>query len=695
MASTWFRLGLWGCAGFAALPAIAQETTVAGDAADDEIIVTADRAVTATKTETPIIETPQAISVVPAELFLDRGARNVQETLRYTAGVTAEAFGLDTRSDVLFVRGLDPVQYQDGMRKNYNFSPIPRIDVHTLDRVEVLRGPSSVLYGQGASGGIVNIVSKMPLFETQGEAAVEYGSFDRKQARIDVTGPFGERENLAGRLIALVRDADQQTDLISDDRILVSPSLTWRPGERTTITAIGLYQRDRSASSQQFLPVAATLDAAPSRRVDITTFLGDKEYDRLDARQFTGTLIAEHAFSDSVTLRSRLRYVDAKTTFQEIFPDVYSNPLDPFIDADDRVVNRFAFQTKPRIQILTNDNNLLFDFTTGPFTHQLLVGLDYSDFRQRSRSGFGTVTPIDIYDPVSTGVIAPDYFDDPRQRNTQLGVYVQDQIRYADRVTLVIGARRDRARSKTEGMAEQVDKATTFRAGLIGEIGWGIAPYVSYSESFLPVAGLDFNDVAFVPVRGRQYEAGVKWQPRRGVLVTANVYDIVESNRPTNDPNNVLNTVQTGEIRSRGFEIEGAAAVADNFLVTAAYSHIDAEVTRSNFAPEVGRRLSDVPRDLASLWGTKTLELGLSTELRLGGGVRYVGPTVSTGATGALRTPSYTLVDALLELDWRQWTLSVSATNLFDKTYYAPCRAFGDCFTGNKRNVIGTLAYRF
>jgi len=666
-----------------------------GESADESIVVTAQNALTATKTDTPVVETPQAISVVPEALFHDRGARNVQETLRYSAGVTAESFGLDTRSDTLFVRGLDPVQYQDGMRKNYNFSPIPRIDVYTLDRVEVLRGPSSVLYGQGASGGIVNIVSKVPQFQPGGEIAVQYGSFDRLQAQADLTGPLNESGTIAGRIVGLVRDADQQTDLIPDDRILVSPSLTWRPGSRTTITAIGLYQRDRNASSQQFLPVVATLNAPPGRAVDIDTFLGDPDYDRLNARQFTGTLIGEHGFGDAVTLRSRLRYVDARSTFQEIFPDVYSDPLDPFIDADDRIVNRNAYQIRPRIRIFTSDTNLEFDFATGPFTHQLLVGLDYSDFRQRSRSGFDAVTPIDIYDPVSMGVIAPEYFDDPRQRNTQLGVYVQDQIRYADRVTLVIGARRDRARSKTEGMAEQVDEATTFRAGLIGDVGSGFSPYVSYSESFLPVAGLDFNNVAFVPVRGRQYEAGLKWQPRSGVLVTASVYDIVESNRPTNDPENVLNTVQTGEVRSRGFELEGAVALPGDLLVTAAYSHNDAEVTESNFAPEVGQRLSDVPRDLASAWAVKTFSLAGDATLRLGAGVRHVGATVSTGVTGALRTPGYTLADALVELGWKQWALSVSATNLLDETYFAPCRAFGDCFTGNGRNVVGTLSYRF
>lgn len=669
------------------------------EASQDEITVTAIRAVTATKTDTPIVETPQAISVIDAELFDDRGALNVQDTLRYSAGVTAEPFGLDTRSDTIVIRGLSPIQYQDGMRKNYGFAPIPRIDVNTLDRVEVLRGPASVLYGQGSNGGIVNIVSKVPEFTSGGTLSVEYGSYGRKQAVADLTGPLDASGSFAARLVAVVRDSGQQTDFIPDDRVVISPSLTWRPGATTTLSAIGLYQRDKSASSQQFLPLASTILAGSgARRIDNSTFLGDRDYDRLVARQFTGTLLGEHRFSDSVTLRSRVKYVDARSTFQEIFPDVYSDPLDPFIDGDattGRVVNRNAYQIKPRIKIFTNDNNLQFDFATGPFTHQLLVGLDYSDFRQHSRSGFGAVTPIDVYTPISNGVIAPAYADDPDQRNSQLGVYVQDQIEYADRITLVVGARRDRARSKTEANPAQIDKATTFKAGLIGELGGGLSPYVSYSEAFLPLAGLDINGVAFVPTRGRQYEIGVKWQPVRTVLVTADYFDIVETNRPTNDPLDVLNTVQTGEVTSKGAEFEASWSMVDDFDLTASYSYVDSKVSKSNFAPEVGRRTSDVPRHQASLWGVKSLPLGADIRLSVGAGVRYVGPTVSTGAALTLRTPSYTLADALLSLDWARWRLSVNATNLFDDNYYAPCRAFGDCFTGNGRNVIGTLAYRF
>ncbi|RHW17082.1 TonB-dependent siderophore receptor [Sphingomonas gilva] len=679
-----------------AAAAQSDEQVEADSAPGDDIVVIGESATTATKTDTPIIETPQAISVVPSELYLDRGARNIQETLRYSAGVTAEPFGLDSRSDGSLVRGLNPVEYLDGMRRIFNYIVLPRIDVETLDRVEVLRGPASVLYGQGANGGIVNMVSKRPEFTPLGgEVKLQYGSFDRKQASIDIGGQLNAEGNFAGRLVALVRDAGAQTDFVRDDRVVLAPSFAWRPGPDTEIALLGTYQRDRGASTQQFLPVAASLNASGNRRLDISTFLGDPDKDRLDADQYTMTLLAQHRFSDTIMFRTSLRFLDGDTFFQEIYPDSYTNPQDPFIDADDRVVNRFIYATQQHVETLTSDTNLQFDFATGPFVHKLLAGIDYTDFRQRSKSGSGLTTPIDVYDPVSTGVEDAPLFDDPYQVNTQLGFYLQDQIRYADRVTLVVGVRRDRAVSRTGSDPQRVDEATTFRAGLIGEIGGGVSPYVSYSEAFLPVAGFNFGGEAFVPQRGRQYEAGVKFQPMRGVLLTASVFDIEETNRPINDPDNVLNLIQTGRIKSRGIELEGSYVVPGDVTLTAAFSHNEVEVTESSFAPEVGVQLSDTPKTLASLWAAKTFALTPEVALELGGGVRHVGETLSTGTTGSLVTPSYTLADALASVAWRDWTLSINATNLFDKEYFAPCRAFGDCFTGNGRSVVGTLAFRF
>lgn len=662
----------------------------------DEVTVVANRASTATKTDTPLTQTPQAISVVSSELFTDRGAHNLQETLRYSAGVTADAYGLDTRSDGSTVRGLDPVQYVDGLRRSYGFSPLARTEVYGLERVEVLRGPSSVLYGAGATGGIINAMTKRPTFtDIGGEVGVQLGNFDRKQFQADVGGALNDGGTLTGRVVGLVRDAGMQTDEIDDDRIYIAPSLSWR-GESTTFTLLTSYQHDKTASSQQFLPVVATLNAAPGMpRLDPGTFLGDKDFDKLDSRVYSVTALFDHRFSDTLSLRSSLRYLDGKTEFRELYPDAYSNPLDPFIDAEKRVVNRNAYGVRPDVRSFTSDNALQFDFATGPLQHQLLAGVDYSDYREEALQLDATPTPIDIYAPVSSGIVINAWNRLPDQRTTQLGVYVQDQIRWADRVSMVLGARRDHARSETQGLPSQTDNATTWRAGLIGEIGAGVSPYISYSESFLPVTGQDIYGRAFKPMEGDQWEGGIKWQPAPNMLVTASAYRITETNRQTNDPENPLNVVQTGEIESKGVELEGQFAFAQDITLTAAYARNRAKVTKSNFEMEVNQRLNDTPQELASLWLAKGFQIDDVSRLRVGLGSRYVGNSQSLGFGGFIRTPSYTLVDALFEIQVVDWTMALNITNLSDKKYYAPCRNFGDCFTGNPRTVTGTISYRF
>lgn len=694
-----------------AVVALAWATGAASQSASVElsdVVVTAERAVTATKSDTPIVETPQAISVVTEAVFRDRGALNLQETLRYSAGVTGEAYGLDTRNDASVVRGLAPVQFLDGMRNLYTFAPFARTAVDTLDRVEVLRGPSSVLYGQATNGGIINSVSKRPEFERAGVVRLEYGSWDRKQASLDVTGGLDSAETLAGRLVAVVRDSDQQTRKIEDDRVLFAPSLTWKPGPDTTLTVLGLYQRDESASSQQFLPLAATI-LAPSddRRVSNRTFLGDEDYDTLVQRTASVAVIAEHRVSDLLSLSARARYIDAKATFRELYPDVYSNPANPFIDGSattGTILDRYAYQTKPHAKIFTSDLNARLKFETGMFEHTLLGGLDYSNYLEKTLSASGGsaftpgITPVNLYNPNNRGVAADvlPYDRLPNQRNTQLGLYVQDQIRFADRVTLVAGVRHDRARSKTQNADAMIDKAWTYKVGVIGELFEGVSPFISYSEAFQPVSGINpRTGERYVPTRGRQYEGGVKWQPRQGMLLTATYYDIVETNRPTNDPADPINVFQTGEVTSKGFELEGAFTLPGNIQLTGAYSRNNARVTESLYTFEEGERVSDVPRNQASAWGVKTFVLNDTAALRVGAGVRYIGSTESIGATTRITTPSYTLVDGLVALDWDRWTVQLNGSNLADKTYFTACRTFGDCFIGNRRYVVGSLSYRF
>jgi len=251
----------------------------------------------------------------------------------------------------------------------------------------------------------------------------------------------------------------------------------------------------------------------------------------------------------------------------------------------------------------------------------------------------------------------------------------------------VLGGRRDRV----TGSSGQKDNATTFRAGIIGEIGAGISPFFSYTESFLPVAGrIDNGDGsygdAYKPQTGTQYEAGVKWQPAPSTLVTATVFKIKERNR-------VLylaagGTEQSGVLNTKGFEIEASHTLPGNFELLANYGY-------SKLKSETNTSLDYMPRHTASLWSTKTFGLADEAQLRLGGGVVYSGKSVSTSAIWSIVTPSRTTVDALAEITWQDWRFALNATNLLNKKYYASCLARGDCFMGAPRNVMGTVGFRF
>lgn len=675
------------------------QTPEAEGAPADSIVVTGARQTSSagTKTDTPLIETPQPISIITDDVYLSQGSLSISDTLRYVAGVQANPYGSDSRVDGGFIRGIDPLQFRDGMRDIFSYYASIRADPYNFSQVEVVRGPASVLFGSGSIGGLINLVSKVPQFETGGEVAIRYGSFDRKEVLADLTGPI--TEGLAGRIVARVRDADTQTDNVPDDRVMLAPSLRWQPGVDTTVTLIGLYQEDDGGSTSQFLPNVGTIYANPNGKLPNNTFIGKPGWDRYDGRLLQGTGSIEHRFNDSVKLSLKARYIDSDLTYFTHYPNSYSNPANPYLDADQRVIGLYADGSYARMNVFSTDNNLRFDFDTGEnIRHVLLAGIDYSWNRVRKTGAFALET-IDIYDidynalsDFGGGLPSAAYpgflgasSEDTSQK--QLGIYVQDQIRLWDRVSIVLGGRRDHVRTQAAGAAAIKANATSLRAGIIGELVEGVSPFASYTESFDPISGTASDGNPFKPKRGRQYEGGVKLHPDDATLITLTAYHIKESNRPVDDPStpDPFDQRQAGSLTSKGFEIEGSRMLPGNFELIANYSYNRARIAGA------GTQLDNVPKHNASLWTTKTLALTQDASARLGGGVRYGAANYS----GSVRTPGYTLVDALVEVNWQNWRASINATNLLNKKYYAACLSRGDCFIGAERNVFGTLAYRF
>lgn len=672
---------------------------------DDSIVVTAG---SGTKTETPLVQVPQPLTVITSDRYISQGAISISDTVKYAAGVLANPYGRDTRVDGFNIRGIDALQFRDGMRDIFSYYASITSDPYNFDRVEIVRGPASVLFGQGSIGGLVNLVSKTPEFRTGGEVNLVYGSYDRKEAMADLN--LALADNLAIRAVGRVRDADTYVDHVPDDRVMFAPSIRWQPTPDTNIVLNGLYQEDDTGSTSQFLPIVGTFSpnpGYPEGKLDPYTFVGKAGWDRYNGRSLQGGGAITHSFSDNIRVSLKARYIDSDLQYFTHYADSYTYPLNPFsvYGTDGRTIGLSSSASNARMNVFSTDNNVQFTFNTGAsIEHKLLVGLDYSWNRVRKQETYGATEIVDLYDIDYASLAA---YEPSGAWNTdsqkQLGIYVQDQIRFFDRVSVVLGARRDRVTSS----AGSKDNATTFRAGIIGEVGAGFSPFFSYTESFLPVAGsIQTGDpenptgAPYKPQTGKQFEAGVKWQPEPATLVTVTAFHIKERNRVLYLPNNA--TGQSGELTTKGVEFEASHTLPGNFELLLNYGY-------NNLKSEVNSSLDYMPRHTASIWSTKTFGIGEAAQLRLGGGVVYNGkskstgqmdpyglnPAIPAGTLYTIVTPSRTTVDALAEINWDNWRFAVNATNLLNEKFFASCLARGDCFMGAPRNVMATVGYRF
>lgn len=682
-------------------PAAAQDAA-SGATEADVIVVTG----VATKTDSNIMEVPQSISVVDSDQFIDRGAVTFQDIFRYSAGVSTESLGEDTRGDFFGARGFETQQYLDGLSRMPDFVYGARMDVFTIERAEILRGPSGVLYGSGAPGGLFNAVSKTPNWDYSSEIGLIVGTNEHREVRLDVTGALSD--TVAGRFVGVARQGQLQPEGQDDNRVVIMPSISWAPTQNTDITFLVLYQQD-DLGTQTYLPLTKSATAPTNdERLPIDFFIGEPGFNHMDMEHLSGTLMIDHRFNDNISVHNRTRYFDQSVDYAEVYGDL-SDGVDPFIDAGRTLLAREFYVLAEDYQVLNSDSHAKFDFATGQFSHQLLLGVDYLEFTQDRREGYscngfegffgcfagGSPPPLDITNPQYGADFDFGFTNAYDTKSTQLGYYLQDQINYGERVAFVLGVRRDRATSEVSGIEEDPNSATTVKAGVIVDVGGGVSPYFSYSESFQPVFGGDFFGNAFVPQEARQYEAGFKWQPISDALITFAYFDIKESNFVTADPDFIQNSIQSGEIGSTGFEIEANANLFDGFNVSAAYSYTDAEVLSDNGGRE-GLPVENVPEHLASIWGVQSLTLN-DWDVRIGGGVRYTGEKQDTFSL--FETKPVTLVDALLEVERDQWSVALNVTNLFDEEYYAFCVAssnpYGACYPGMSRRAFITLRRRY
>lgn len=679
----------------------------------------ATRAATASKTDTPLIELPQSVSVVTRDEMEVRGVTSIADALSYTPGVRSGLLG-DSNGyggDSTAVRGFggngtsgpSMNEYIDGMKLQGSGYVRAGMDPYFFERVEVLKGPASVLYGQAIPGGLINMVSKRPTALPQGEVELQYGTFDRKQGHFDVSNSFDEARTLSYRLSGVMLDTSAQTDFSDRKRVAVAPAFTWSPSVDTSLTILTRYQHDDfDGSPLNWMPSRGTVRDNPNGQIRRSLYAGDTSYDKWDRYYYSAGYLFEHSFSDVFTFRQNFAYNRNDLDNQNIYVTT--------LQANGRLANRQAFGLTEHSKDYTLDNQLQANFATGPLKHTLLTGIDAQIFRNSTDRVVGTPSALDLYNP-SYGNSPGTLSVNARSKTdaNQQGLYLQDQIQW-DRWHLLLGLRRDWAESETLNQVSgartpQSDRADTKRIGLLHAFENGISPYVSYTESFEPTASTALlGGGAPLPSEGAQYEAGIKYQPPGSrSMITASVYELTRSNVVTASGTPGL-SLQNGEVQSRGFELEAKVVPMTGLNLIAGYALTDAEITSTrNTATTItgatvsmlGKTPTRVPQHTASAWADYTMQSGSLRGLGFGAGMRYVG-TAQGDDANSFEVPAFALFDAgvfydlgNLRPDFTGWQVSLNASNLFDKDYVSTC--FGDnrCYFGTGRTVVGSLKYKW
>ncbi|MCF7535332.1 TonB-dependent siderophore receptor [Pseudomonas petrae] len=662
-----------------------------------------------TKTSTPLSETPRSVSVVTRQRIQDQGSQTLTDILGYVPGIFAPPFavGDGLAGDLFSIRGYNATDYgygllKDGLRLQGN-----RYDTTTepygLERTEVFRGPSSILYGENAPGGLVNLVSKRPTETAQGEAKFSYGSNNRRQLSLDVSGPLTDDNRILGRVVMLGRNADTQVVSVPDDRIYIAPSMTFNFDEDTALTLLSSYQRDRTKLLLGY-PAAGTLLNNVNGKIGKDQFNGNPNWDDFERETWTLGYEFKHQLNDTWQFRQNSRFMESRLDRHETWPNNLNNA------GFGSTLTSTAYDRDNKSITYSLDNQFEGHFTSGALENTVLLGASYdrTSFNQDWAAGNGGT--YNAFNPVFPS-------GDPRMiatvQNSQLdqqmyGAYGQLQSKY-DNWIYLLGGRQDFVNSQyrnragtTSGAADLDgwDHRFSWQTGLMYQFENGISPYVSYSTAFTPVQqSSQPNGELLDPILSEQYEMGLKYEPTGwNTTFSAAVFDLTKTHDVVAGSNGFSR--QIGKSESKGVELEVNSDVTKNLSLTASYTYTDARVTKdSPGSLYEDHQLTGVPRNQASTWATYRFLDGPMSGFRVGGGVRYFDNTFAYTAPslyGKLKTGDVTLVDALVGYDIdKHWSVDVNAKNLFDKEYVSGCNNAGRCYWGEERTVLGTVAFRW
>ena len=671
----------------------------------------ATRTASGSKTDTPIVEAPRSISVATREQMADRAVQNLDDAVRYMPGVTASSYGSDSRAEWLKIRGFEPTQVLDGLPLPKGVYVMPKLETWDLERVSVLRGPASSVYGQTPPGGMLDMVSRRPEATASHEIQAQVGSYNRKQISFDSTGPLDDAGVFEYRVSGVVRDSGTSIEHIDDKRYNLAPSLAWNIDPDTKLTFLSQFNRDDTGITSQFLPLEGTRLSTPAGEVKYHKNLGDPSWEFYDKTYYALGYAFEHRMNDVWQFKQNLRYTKSDLSFQGITAGGFFGSV-----AADGTLSRGANVVNEDISQFAVDNNFQADFDTGVLKHTVLIGLDHQRINHNYKWLFGSAPTSNIINPVygqDFSNVAYTPFQNYSQKTRDTGLYLQDQIAL-DNWRLTLGGRQDWLDTDTEfhqtGIKDtRSDNAFSGNAALSYVFDSGFAPYVSYAESFqAEQGGNTATNAAYEPSTGKQYELGIKYQPPgRDMLFTAAVYDLTRKNIVLSDT--FGNSRPLGEAQVRGLELEAVGNVNENLKLTASYTYANSKMTKVGDPLDKNRPLPLTPENQAAAWADYTWHTGLLDGFGLGFGVRYVGETdnVALGSLAFVRdkadghSASYTVYDAAVHYDLGRLnntlkgvSVAVNANNVFDQEYISTCDGFY-CYYGDRRTVLASVNYKW
>lgn len=632
-----------------------------------------------------LLKQPLSASVITERQLQDSGAKKLDEALFYEAGVLAQPYGQDNKSQWFKVRGFDAGVTVDGTPTAANGFFVWEPETYGLERVEIVKGASSFNYGASPSGGNVNLVSKRPSLEPKGEFNLGAGNLDKREVSADYSGLFTEDGSLRYRLVGQFRQGDSQLDGAHMKNYYFAPSFAWDLSDKTHFTLLTSYLKKDGVPTSGFMPAYGSLKDTPYGHIGHDTNLGEPSTDRLKVDEYTAGYEFSHEFENGLIFTQNYKWKRMDNYLFSVFA---------WGSDEDRLANRGYSYTDGVSETNSIDNRLIKEFVVGDIKNKVMAGVDYYKNKTDGvNNGFGWAPQIDMFNPVHNSDF-PIAYTPYHVKTEQLGVYLANQFSWNDLIDVNLGVRQDHAKSKVDQSNTKADydvDHTTYTAGFMYHAPFGISPYLSYSTSFQPVAGIDGYGNAYKPYEGEQYEVGVKYEPEwmRGDITLA-YFDLTEKNALVADSSNI--SVQAGKRTNKGVELQANLKITNQLSTQFAYTHNDSE---QELSTSQTIRTPAIPNDqISGKINYRFMTDNFWNGLRLGAGVRYVGSTNDEQYSPGYKVDSYTLYDAMASYPLNeQLDVQVNATNLSNEKYVSACSFY--CYYGAERTVDMRVTYKW